>query len=179
MTHGARRDASHHLARIGALVRYLDEALPTLQPIRDFGLQIIEAFFAADLPPPPTGPTGPEPPQRGGFEIPPLLARRQNVIFFGPPGTGKTRAALAICDAWTQAHGEDAVFRVTFHPSYSYEDFVEGYRPDPDDPATFVRQDGVLKRAAARARGVDTPVLLLIDEINRADVARVFGELIT
>jgi len=106
-----------------------------------------------------------------------LLLARHNVIFYGPPGTGKTRAALAVADRWRYKHGPSSVFPVTFHPSYSYEDFVQGFRPDPDNPDGFKLQDGLLLEAASAAeRG---PVLLLIDEINRGDTARIFGELIT
>ena len=104
-----------------------------------------------------------------------LLDRRKNVVLFGPPGTGKTRAALAVADKWRITHGESSVFEVTFHPSYGYEDFVWGIRPQPN--GTFQGHAGVLLTACASA--IERPTLLLIDEINRADTARVFGELIT
>ncbi len=123
-------------------------------------------------------------------EVERLLADRGNVVLYGPPGTGKTRCAFALAERWRYTHGPDTVFRVTFHPSYGYEDFVQGFRPAPDDPGRFSLQDGVLLRAAAAAerlgarRRQDVPesvpqVLLLVDEINRGDTARVFGELIT
>lgn len=113
-----------------------------------------------------------------------LLANRRNVVLYGPPGTGKTHHALRVAVSWEGTFGEDSVFRVTFHPSYSYEDFIQGYRPREDDPAKFERQAGILLEAVGRAENLlkESPVrdvLLLIDEINRADVARVFGELIT
>lgn len=106
-----------------------------------------------------------------------LLRRRKNVVFYGPPGTGKTRHAFAIRDQWTAEHGEGSVFKTTFHPSYGYEDFVQGFRPDEDDPGKFHLQPGVLLEACESAKDTDT--LLIIDEINRGDVARIFGELIT
>lgn len=106
-----------------------------------------------------------------------LLERHENVILYGPPGTGKSRAAQQVADDWGSRHGSDSVVHTTFHPSYSYEDFVEGFRPDPLDPTHFVITPGVLLKAAQRASA--GPTLLVIDEINRADVARVFGELIT
>lgn len=70
----------------------------------------------------------------------------------------------------------------TFHPSYAYEDFVEGYRPLPDSAGAMKLslEDGVFKRICKAAKDdPETTYLLIIDEINRANVAKVFGELIT
>lgn len=68
---------------------------------------------------------------------------------------------------------------VTFHPAFSYEEFVEGLRPTADGGGLRVR-DGIFKRVCAAARAdPDNRYVLLIDEINRADTARTFGELIT
>ncbi len=72
--------------------------------------------------------------------------------------------------------------RLTFHPSYSYEDFVEGFRPHDAGTAALALRlaDGVFKRVCQAALAHPTrPFLVLIDEINRANVAKVFGELIT
>jgi 5-methylcytosine-specific restriction protein B len=106
-----------------------------------------------------------------------LLLRRENVILYGPPGTGKSRAAQQIADDWATKYGEEFLVQTTFHPSYSYEDFVEGFRPSESDPSKFELTPGVLLQAAKQAES--GPTLLVIDEINRADVAKVFGELIT
>lgn len=108
-----------------------------------------------------------------------LLLVPRNVVLYGPPGTGKTRAALQIGDRWRAQHGNDSVTLTTFHPSYSYEDFIEGWRPDPAAPGGFDLKDGVFLRVADHARTSGTPTLLIIDEINRGDVARIFGEVIT
>lgn len=107
-----------------------------------------------------------------------LLLKRKNVIFFGPPGTGKTYGAHQIADYWRGAHGSSSVIATTFHPTYSYEDFVWGWRPAEDDATKFIGQGGALLEACSIA-SEGTPTLLFIDEINRADTARVFGELIT
>jgi 5-methylcytosine-specific restriction protein B len=72
--------------------------------------------------------------------------------------------------------------RITFHPSYSYEDFIEGYRPQPSTSGALqlILTDGVFKQICRAAEAhPDRSYLLLIDEINRANVAKVFGELIT
>lgn len=72
--------------------------------------------------------------------------------------------------------------RVTFHPSYTYEDFVEGYKPQPTGSGSLELrlEDGVFKRVCRAARlKPDKPFLLLIDEINRGNIPKIFGELIT
>lgn len=109
-----------------------------------------------------------------------LLLAKRNVVLYGPPGTGKTRAAIQVADRWRTEHGNDSVVLTTFHPSYSYEDFVEGWRPEPAAVGGFDLKPGVfLEAVTAAVDNSDRPVLLLIDEINRGDVARIFGELIT
>jgi 5-methylcytosine-specific restriction protein B len=116
-----------------------------------------------------------------------LVRRRSNVVLYGPPGTGKTRAALNVAAEWRRTNGDDSVFPITFHPSYSYEDFVEGYRPDPT-PGSYSLQPGLLLIAAAAAEtrlsaaaqdAAPQQILVVIDEINRGDVARILGEVVT
>jgi len=71
---------------------------------------------------------------------------------------------------------------LTFHPSYSYEDFIEGFRPDPTVSNNLVLRlkDGIFKRICKEADANRSQrYLILIDEINRANVAKVFGEVIT
>ena len=110
-------------------------------------------------------------------EIDTLLKDKRQVIFQGPPGTGKTFVAqkLAIC----LAGSKDRVTLVQFHPSYAYEDFVRGFRPTlKDGKAGYELQDGPLLRAAEKARNdEDHKHFLIIDEINRGNLAKVFGEL--
>ncbi|WP_175890337.1 McrB family protein [Burkholderia cepacia] len=121
---------------------------------------------------------------RSSDEIPyyDLLLERKNVVFYGPPGTGKTYGALQVASTWEAENGTGSVFKVTFHPSYGYEEFVLGLRPSRTEPSVFVPTPGILLVAAERAEALrreGKSVLLLIDEINRGDVARIFGELIT
>ena len=111
-------------------------------------------------------------------EINALLEEKRQVIFQGPPGTGKTYTAREIAK-----HLAGAASRVTlvqFHPSYAYEDFIEGYRPTLQGGAAgFALRDGPLKWAAKKAGSepATTKHFLIIDEINRGNLAKVFGEL--
>jgi hypothetical protein len=103
-----------------------------------------------------------------------LLLESRQLIFQGPPGTGKTFIARKLAAA--VAGNLDRVELVQFHPSYSYEDFVEGYRPT--GAGTFALQPGPVKRLAAKAEAAPNEhFVLLIDEINRGNLAKVFGEL--
>ena len=107
-----------------------------------------------------------------------LLKDKKQVIFQGPPGTGKTYVAQKL--AKHLAGWEKRVTLVQFHPSYAYEDFVQGFRPAlvGDGQAGFELRDGPLLRAAERARQEpNTDHFLVIDEINRGNLAKVFGEL--
>jgi 5-methylcytosine-specific restriction protein B len=110
-------------------------------------------------------------------DIEALVADKRQIIFYGPPGTGKTFVAKRLAYDW--AKQADRVRIVQFHPSYAYEDFVEGYRPAlHNGVASFELRDGPLKAIAKQA--LDNPAeqfVLLIDEINRGNVAKVFGEL--
>ena len=106
-----------------------------------------------------------------------LLEDKRQVIFQGPPGTGKTYLAreLAIC----LAGSIDRVRLVQFHPSYAYEDFVQGFRPKlVNAQPGFKRRDGPLVKAARAARKAKKQkYFLIIDEINRGNLAKIFGEL--
>ena len=110
-------------------------------------------------------------------EICALLKDKKQVIFQGPPGTGKTYVAQKLAERL--AGSEDRVTLVQFHPSYAYEDFVQGFRPSLlDGQPGFELKDGPLLRAAKQAeREPSADNFLVIDEINRGNLAKVFGEL--
>ena len=113
-------------------------------------------------------------------EIIDLLGSRQQIVLYGPPGTGKTFIAKAIARHVIGPDDRSRMQLVQFHPSYAYEDFFEGYRPDltPGGDATFSLQEGPLARIAREAReNPGAPYVLVIDELNRANLAKVFGEL--
>jgi 5-methylcytosine-specific restriction protein B len=102
-----------------------------------------------------------------------LLRRRRFVVLQGPPGTGKTRLAEEV----RRDHFEGRGMTVQFHPAVTYEDFVVGLFPDPSQGSLRfdVRPGWLLKAAEQAAR---EPFLLVIDEINRADLGKILGEAI-
>lgn len=108
-----------------------------------------------------------------------LLEDKKQVVFYGPPGTGKTYFARKLAEALVPDVSRRPI--VQFHPSTSYEDFFEGYRPEVDASGTMTYrlQKGPLADLAARA--ASSPGrrhLMIIDEINRANLPKVLGELL-
>jgi 5-methylcytosine-specific restriction enzyme B len=115
-------------------------------------------------------------------EIVDLLQARQQIVLYGPPGTGKTYLAKKLSEHIVGADDPSRARLVQFHPSYAYEDFFEGYRPaeTASAQATFSLQPGPLRDLAGEARKQEnsgSPFVLVIDEMNRANIAKVFGEL--
>lgn len=99
------------------------------------------------------------------------------VVLAGPPGTSKTWVAERVAEYVTR--GVSGAKRVVqFHPSYSYEDFIEGLRPVVEEGAvSFQRVDGVVLEMTAEIEDEERLHVLVIDEMNRANLPRVFGEL--
>jgi 5-methylcytosine-specific restriction protein B len=150
------------------------------------------------------GKTG-KPPQLSGIpgRIQSILERKSQVILYGPPGTGKTfwaeRAAIDLASYSLSGKSyeelpDDEKFKVVggpnslglvrmccFHPAYGYEDFIEGYRPElHEGRMTFTLLDGIFKVLCRDADGQpERQFYLVIDEINRGDIPRIFGELLT
>ncbi|MEM3390114.1 MAG: AAA family ATPase, partial [Thermoproteota archaeon] len=131
-----------------------------------------------------------------------------NIILYGPPGTGKTyatKAAIIAIEKGDDLHTifrsselkkyidenkqileecekEGRIERITFHPSYSYEDFIEGIRAKTNDNGQVIYevQSGIFKILAKKAKeDMDNKYYLVIDEINRGNISKIFGELIT
>lgn len=129
-----------------------------------------------------------------------ILRRKGQVVLYGPPGTGKTFRALAVARelAARQAFqksfaglstseaaalsGDDGLVRMcTFHPGWGYEHFIEGLQPSaPQGQMLFTLQRGIFKRMCEEAATQPgRHFFLILDEINRGDIPRIFGELIT
>jgi 5-methylcytosine-specific restriction enzyme B len=110
-----------------------------------------------------------------------LLNEKKQLVLYGPPGTGKTFLAQAIAEyVTTETNGAHRL--VQFHPSYAYEDFVEGFRPSltsgDEGSFRFSKEQGPLLLLAASAKdGPGGAYVLIVDEINRANLPKVFGEL--
>lgn len=129
-----------------------------------------------------------------------ILRRKGQVVLYGPPGTGKTYRALAVANELAARHafqkgfadlnaperaavadGDGMVRVCTFHPGWGYEDFIEGLRPATiNGQMGFEPRDGIFKRLCLDAAGQpNRQFFLVLDEINRGDLPRIFGELIT
>jgi 5-methylcytosine-specific restriction protein B len=108
------------------------------------------------------------------------LGTKKAMILQGPPGVGKTFIARKLAHALIGQAAQEQVEMVQFHQSYSYDDFVRGYRPDADQAGRFSLQNGVFYEFCQRA-GVDpeNKYVFIIDEVNRGNLSQIFGELLT
>ena len=106
-----------------------------------------------------------------------LLNRKKNLILQGAPGVGKTFAAIRLAYAIMGEKDEDRVKIIQFHQNYSYEDFVMGYKPNAEKGFSLV--NGIFYDICQQAKlHHDVPYFLIIDEINRGNLSKIFGELL-
>jgi len=138
--------------------------------------------------PPPPGPVAPGeqnffmPESKVEALLDSLSDKSPQIVLAGPPGTGKTLVAQGLASMLLRRHGvseDEHTKLVLFHPTYGYEDFVEGLRPMANEHGQieFRSVPGPILRLAKEIENDGAPRVLIIDEINRANIPRVFGEL--
>lgn len=110
-----------------------------------------------------------------------LLERKRNVILQGAPGVGKTYAAKRLAYSMLGAVDKEKVKMIQFHQSYSYEDFIVGFRPSDKPNVQFEKTYGVFYKfckEAAKDTDPKSKYFFIIDEINRGNMSKIFGELL-
>lgn len=106
-----------------------------------------------------------------------LLENKKNLILKGAPGVGKTFIAKRLSFLMMQEKDETRVQTVQFHQSYSYEDFIEGFRPKAEGDGFELKQGPFVKFARKAARDPERDYFFIIDEINRGNLSKILGEL--
>lgn len=158
---------------------YLHELAPRLQnSLNEAQVEPADALDPSDLPPLQADD--------------PVLAQVQGAIaagaaysflLAGPPGTGKTRYARQLAVALAGSGGTANTLFLQFHPALGYDDFIEGFRPEKDASGQGVQYDLkprlFMKFVAEANKAKDNNFVVVIDELNRGDVARIFGEVLT
>lgn len=105
-----------------------------------------------------------------------LLLNKKNIILQGAPGVGKTFAAKRLAYSIMGVKDESRVEFIQFHQNYSYEDFIMGYKPSGEG---FELQNGIFYKFCQKAsNNQEVPYFFIIDEINRGNMSKIFGELL-
>jgi 5-methylcytosine-specific restriction protein B len=186
------RTAVYELGRVADNLLEIEKRLYQRDPIDSANQRISSGAAAGTVPLQPLDPLA--------GRIDGILRRKGQVVLYGPPGTGKTYHARRVARELAarrnfgknisglseverlQIDGDAGLVRLcTFHPGYGYEDFVEGLRPKTiNGQMVFEVRNGIFKALCEAAdKEPEHAFFLVVDEINRGDVPRIFGELIT
>lgn len=106
-----------------------------------------------------------------------LVRNKKNVILQGAPGVGKTYAAKRLAYSMMGAKDQERVMMVQFHQSYSYEDFIEGYRPSSTGVNFEIKKGAFYNFCKKAVDDLENEYFFIIDEINRGNLSKIFGEL--
>ena len=106
-----------------------------------------------------------------------LLKKKKNIILQGAPGVGKTFTAKRLAYALMGEKNQDRVMMVQFHQNYSYEDFIEGFRPSSEGNQFVIKKGSFYQFCRKAGDDLDNDYYFIIDEINRGNMSRIFGEL--
>lgn len=106
-----------------------------------------------------------------------LIRMKRNVILQGAPGVGKTFAAKRLAYSMMGCKDQNRVMMVQFHQSYTYEDFIEGFRPSSTSNNFEIKKGAFANFCQKAAEDPDNEYFFIIDEINRGNLSKIFGEL--
>lgn len=106
-----------------------------------------------------------------------LLKSKKNIILQGAPGVGKTFIAKRLAYSIIGEKDQEKVMMVQFHQSYSYEDFIEGFRPSKEGSGFEIKKGAFYRFCKKAADDIDNDYFFIIDEINRGNLSKIFGEL--
>ena len=106
-----------------------------------------------------------------------LIRNKKNVILQGAPGVGKTFAAKRLAYSMMGEKNQDRVMLVQFHQSYTYEDFIEGFRPTSAGSGFEIKKGSFYNFCKKAGEDLENEYFFIIDEINRGNLSKIFGEL--
>ncbi len=106
-----------------------------------------------------------------------LIRVKKNVILQGAPGVGKTFAAKRLAYSMMGVKDQERVMMVQFHQSYTYEDFIEGFRPSSTSNGFEIKKGSFYNFCKKAADDLENEYFFIIDEINRGNLSKIFGEL--
>ena len=107
-----------------------------------------------------------------------MIRAKKNVILQGAPGVGKTYAAKRLAYSMMGEKNQERVMLVQFHQSYTYEDFIEGFRPTSAGNGFEIKKGSFYNFCKKAEKDLDNKYYLIIDEINRGNLSKIFGELL-